>query len=192
MYSYYKQYRCQQVPTFRRTFERFLHTIKPELIIEIGTGQGGFAIFLNDVIHEQKLNCRQLTYDIDNDNNGVILRHNTTANNKIEFYMKDVFTDMDYLTKLIHESGTTVVLCDGGNKTKEFQTFAPIIKTYDFIMGHDYAPNLAFFEKYIKGRIWDWFELSGEDVQDAIMQNNLKYFMNDEFSKIVWLCTQKV
>ena len=106
--------------------------------------------------------------------------------------MKDVFSDIEYLTTLINSYGTTIVLCDGGNKVKEFQTFAPLIKQYDFIMGHDYAKDLNFFNTHINQKIWNWFELSGEDVQDAIIDNNLQYFMNDDFSKIVWLCTQKV
>lgn len=192
MYSTYKNFLCQQVSSFQIPFRRFLQTVKPELIIEIGTGQGGFSIFLNDVLNEFNLNCKQLTYDIDNDNNGVILNHNITAKKPIYFFMKDVFTDIDYLTTLINNYGTTIVLCDGGNKVKEFQTFAPLIKQYDFIMGHDYAKNLNFFNTYINQKIWNWFELSGEDIQDVITNNNLQYFMDDDFSKIVWLCTQKV
>lgn len=190
MYSFYKNYLCQQVSTFKNPFEKLIKEIKPELIIEIGTGQGGFSIFLNDLTTRLKLKCKQITYDINN-NNDIILKYNQTTNNTIEFHIKDIFDDIDYLTELINSSGTTLILCDGGNKVKEFQTFSKLIKKDDFIMGHDYAETTQFFDDHIYRKIWNWLELSGESIQEDIKKNNLIHYMKEEFSKIVWICMKK-
>lgn len=189
-FNTYKQYACQQVINFQEPFKKLLKLSKPQLILEIGTGRGGFSIFLNDVMNELGLIYKHVTYDIHRYTD-YIDQHNETVNNKIEFINKDVFSDLDYITSLINNYITTIVLCDGNDKTKEFNTFAPLIKEGNFIMGHDYAINREYFEKNIYEIKWNWLKLSGEDIQDTINNQHLKYFMNDEFNNIVWLCMQK-
>lgn len=186
----YDHYFCQQHPDFQEPFRKFLALSKPDLIIEIGAGSRVFSIFLNDVMTELGLKYRHISYDIVRFNEYTFL-HNQTAINKIEGNIKDAFEDVDYLSDLINKYQTVLILCDGADKVKEFKTFAPLIKQHDFIMGHDYAITSEYFDKYIYEKIWNWLELPGELIQADIINNNLKYFMDDEFSKIVWLCMQK-
>lgn len=187
----YEHYYCQQHPNFQEPFRQLLATIKPNLIIEIGTGSGAFSIFLNDVMTELNLTYRHLTYDIRHSTENIYM-HNQTAVNKIEERTKDVFEDVNWLSYIINNKYETVlVLCDGADKVKEFKTFAPLIKDGDFIMGHDYAITEEYFNNNVYEKIWNWLELPGESIQSDIEENNLQYYMNDEFSNIVWLCMQK-
>ena len=37
--------------------------------------------------------------------------------------------------------GKTIVLCDGGDKPREFKTFSKYLKKGDLILGHDFSRN---------------------------------------------------
>ena len=115
-----------------------------------------------------------------------------------EVIIKNLF-DADYSrleeSKLVQDYvqslGVSLVLCDGGNKKMEFNIISPLLKEGDFIMAHDYAPNSEYFEKHIKGKIWDWFEIEDSHVEQACKDNNLASYDQQNFAEVVWLCRRK-
>ena len=178
-YTYYNNIKIFQHKNFQIAFKKFFDIYKPRLILEIGTAQGGLTKFLSD-ISKTKI----LTYDP--------YTSPDFENYNIEHIQKDIFGDLDMLSEMIQNIGLTLVLCDGGDKIKEFKTFAPIIKSGDFIFGHDYARSLNYFKKYIKGNEWDWLELNREDIEEDITNNNLYDFMSEDFNSVVWGSFRKI
>jgi len=142
-------------------------------IIEIGTDYGGLTNLLAD--HSISLNAKIHTFDI---NPTRFVSHNE----KINFTNQNVFQIEKTLGELIQSSGRTLLLCDGGNKKQEFQTFYKYLKDGDVIMAHDYAPNDEIFnEKYLH-KIWNWkeFEDSYADF------SGLKPFLQETFADYAW------
>ena len=55
---------------------------------------------------------------------------------------KDIFENADEIIVLIQKPGITVLFCDGGNKVREFKTFAPHLKKGDIIAVHDWMTEI--------------------------------------------------
>lgn len=84
------------------------------------------------------------------------------------------------------------MLCDGGDKVKEFQTFSPYLRSGSYIMAHDYSESREFFDAGIKGRVWDWLEIQDRDVRGAVDQAGLvKADWHAVFRWAVWACFRK-
>ena len=185
----------QQAKNFDKVFAEFFNKVKPSTIIEIGTASGATSLILNKTLKQNNHNFKFYTYDI-------IYRfsHNLLVNDGIEVRPYNIFTedyqefnDVHYneLVSSINREGVTVVLCDGGNKKMEFRLLSKIIKPGDYIMGHDYARSVDFFQTNIYNKIWNWCEITHSDIEDAVKKNKLEPFMEEEFEKIVWVCKRK-
>jgi hypothetical protein len=150
-----------------------------ERIIEIGTDYGGLTNLLAD--HKLSEKATMYTYDI---NPHRFVSHN----NKINFIVTDVFTIENDLANLIQSPGRTLLLCDGGNKRKEFEVFHRYLKLNDIIMAHDYAPTEQIFnEKYIH-KIWSWHEF-----QDSYAEfPGLEPYLQDTFANYAWCIRIKI
>jgi hypothetical protein len=59
-------------------------------------------------------------------------------------------------------------------------------------MAHDYAPNKKIFENEYKGIIWDWCEITDEDICDAVEKNNLESYNEKLFKQTAWVAKIKV
>ena len=49
------------------------------------------------------------------------------------------------ITKMIVSNKKCLLMCDSGDKNKEFNVYAPKCKIRDFIMTQDYAPDEKLF-----------------------------------------------
>ena len=150
-------------------------------IIEIGSNRGGFALFLHDNKNED---ADLISYEI---------KHNTTEvpkNIKLDFRIGDCFSHkiMTEIKDLINdETKKILLLCDGGNKVKEFNTFSAFLKPNDVIMCHDYAHNINDFEKIKKELNWhSRFESSYDEIYSAVKNNGLDKYYYDEFKSVLW------
>lgn len=142
-------------------------------IIEIGTDYGGLTNLLASLEISKNINIH--TFDIC-DSKFV------SFDNKIIFHHKDVFSIEGEIGRMIKSNGRTLLLCDGGNKKKEFEVFYKYLKTNDIIMAHDYAPTPEEFNKNYLGKIWNWHEF-----QDSFADfNGLEPYMQDLFKKYAW------
>jgi hypothetical protein len=189
--STYMGHGAQQNPHAFEVFYNFLKEIKPTRILEIGTGMGGFTMSLKLHIEDLELNTDLRTYDV----NGSFM-HNTLLENGIDARLEDIFSKENEgkfkeVVEYIQSEGVTVVLCDGGNKIFEFRLLSEFIKTGDFIMAHDYAPNESYFQEYVDKKLWNWLEIKDSDIEMSVNEYNLEPYMKDEFQKAVWVCKRK-
>ena len=75
-----------------------------------------------------------------------------------KFYEKlDIFKNVEKIGALISQPGQTLLFCDNGNKIREFNIFAPYLKSGDIIAVHD----------------WGW-EIKMEDIIGTCIAHNLK------------------
>lgn len=162
------------------TWSYAMETHPPKTIIEIGTNSGGFTCVLG--IHAWRIGCKIHTFDVCD---APTLEFLPLANIlPITFHKMDCFTvpAMQLITDLIRQSGVTYVMCDGGNKLREMETFSTFLKPGDVIAAHDYSTP----EKY-----WGWNEISMDQVRETISKQHLKPFMQEHFDMAGWIAFQK-
>lgn len=145
-------------------------------IIEIGTYIGGFIELLRS--HQISKNCKFIyTWDI---------RKIDGLSDWIVQINQDCFEAEDVIGRMIEKPGRTLIFCDGGDKKKEFATFAKYLKQGDIIFAHDYCVTQEEFERSFRGKIWNWLELIYEDIKETVYRYRLQPFMEQEFSSAVW------
>lgn len=189
--STYRGWGAQQNYNTFEVFYNFMKEVKPKRILEIGTSLGGLTQFLQYSSDELKLNTKILSLDIhehswydDIIKMGVDLR--------IENIFKDGFNDIPQEYKdFINGEGITVILCDGGDKIREFNLLSNFIKKGDYILAHDYAYDKELFDREINQKIWNWYEISESDIKDSCEKNNLIDYERETFQSVVWVCKIK-
>jgi len=126
-------------------------------IIEIGTGSGGLsALFALYAIQQQ---VQFVTYDIKPCRNRVL-----TALG-VDFRQKSCWDAKSEIAAQIQCRSRTLLFCDGGDKVREFNTFAPYLMPGDVIMAHDYAVTREDWNDHLRGSVWDWCEITFPDIQ---------------------------
>lgn len=177
----YKGIFSQQNKNFYPVFEKLFSLNKIERILEIGTATGGFIRAIRDLTDAQII-----TYDIIETKHKAVLEENNIIVN-----VKSVFEDFDFVEDYISKKGQVLVLCDGGNKIKEFGVFSHLLKSGDIIMAHDYSYDENLYQAYIKNHVWRWCEIQYKDIALPVELNNLEPFMTEEFQEAVWTCWKK-
>lgn len=189
--SAFRGHTAQQSHNPYQVFYDFIKEVRPNQILEIGTALGGFTEFLKIIIDELGLSTTILSYDISERP-----WYNQMIEKGIDVRVENIFSDdwntvkqevIDYIKK----DGVTIVLCDGGWKIGEFKVLSKYIKDGDFILAHDYSESKEIYETEIKNKIWNWCEITEDDISSAVSENNLKSFNQDKFSKAVWVCKVK-
>jgi len=165
--SGYDNHACQQTQNAFQVFFNFLNVNRPCNILEIGTALGGFTMTLKTFIEELNIPCNILTYDIIE-----YAWYQDMRDRGVDVRVQNVFTDSyelndSYVSDFIRRDGTTVVLCDGGNKIREFNTLSSFLKEGDFILAHDYAVDRELFEREINRQVWNWCEITQGDIEQA-------------------------
>tara|TARA_R110000744_G_scaffold373600_1_gene485873 strand:+ start:2409 stop:3059 length:651 start_codon:yes stop_codon:yes gene_type:complete len=186
------QMTCQQNPLAFEAFYKLLLKLKPKRIIEMGTAIGGLTRYLNYMCKELNLKTSIISYEINENPDYIDMREEG-----IDVRLENIFNSgwekliNTEILDIIQSDGTSLVLCDGGNKIREFNIFSEYIKPGDVIMAHDYAESVEVFNAKIKEIYWNWHEISDIDIQGAVDSNNLIPFMQDTFTKAVWVCKIK-
>lgn len=126
----YKGVRTKQSSDIFFTVPTLLEQAKPARIMEIGTFAGGFSLFVTLRAPE----AEYVGYEIDR---GCL--HESVGHLNIK--VMDFFEDLDFIEQYVQGEGTTIVFCDGGNKTLEFAMIAPMLKPGDIILTHDYLDD---------------------------------------------------
>jgi hypothetical protein len=173
-------------------FETLLKSEKFDRVLEIGTSLGGLTFILHDIKTNLQQNFAIKSYDILDRP----VEYGRLRDLGVDITVSNPF-DIDYsnpksdVIDFIRNEGRVLVLCDGGNKIKEFNCLSRFLKTNDVIMAHDYAFNSNDFEHNINRKYWNWHEISDSDISEACTTYNLVPFMQEEFSKAVWACRIK-
>ena len=155
---------------------------KPSMVIEIGTCKGGLSNLLSSVI--QTYGGELHTLDIANGGykNQYPLYGNST------FHQWDCFEHVEDIKEWIQRDGQCFLLCDGGNKPKEFNLFSDFLKPADVIACHDWIdediPNYS-------PEWWGWCEVQTRMIEHSITRNQLKKFMPEWFEFSAWCVKQK-
>lgn len=142
-------------------FREFLKNEQFVSIIEIGTGSGMFTAEL-----AQMFSGQIYTFDIMRREYRVEFPRNVVSD------IQDVFRSKIHqsIKRMIESPGRVLLLCDGGNKPKEVNTFGVYLKPNDVIMAHDLG-----------------YEIQESDVQ----LDNIEPFYNDLFLPVCWLCLRR-
>lgn len=194
----YKGLQVLQHLNIEDAFRKLLRAKKPQRIVEIGTEWGGLTLMLQDLLIELGLNGTVIrTYDIKDPK--FLLEHEDLTDS-IQIIKKDLFEynpfrlreeSIKELEDFLSDSKNNLILCDGGNKIEEFKVISDIIKEGDVIMAHDYVKDAETFKKDFVNKIWDWHEVQDSDIAEAVEKNKLKPYLDEEFSKVVWVCKTK-
>jgi cephalosporin hydroxylase len=189
--SAFRGHTSQQSHNAYQVFYDFISEVKPDRILEIGTALGGFTEFLKIITDELNLNTKILSYDISERpwyyqmiEKGIDVRVENIFNEDWSGVKQEV---VDF----VQQNGTTIVLCDGGWKIGEFKIFSRLIKEGDYILAHDYSVSKEVYESEIKDKIWNWCEITEQDIEESVIENNLKSYNQDKFSQSVWVCKMK-
>ena len=170
-------FNIQQHPDCKRYFQDFLLHIKPSRILELGTANGGLTYLLRSITSMDILT-------VDRDTSYLDRRVSQYAEVLTgDFY--DSVLQVKYLQPFINQKGTTLVLCDGFEKIKQYNTFVKMIKTNDVIAVYDYFPTKEYFKKEIEGKTWNWCMITDYDMASS----NSKYKMENiytEMNDIFW------
>lgn len=179
---------CMQRPDAFLALFDLIEEQKFKTIIEIGTASGGLTTFLIFAIESLELSCNLHTYEI-------LDRpyFNKLKDRGVDVNIKNIFEPnkedhMNEIVDLIKLPGPTLVLCDGGNKIKEFNTLSKFLKPGDIIMCHDYSKDRIFFERELKNKIWNFCESTYKDIESSVIEYNLHPLKEDVFWKCVWSC----
>ncbi len=188
---YNNEWVAQQNHNAFEIFFYFIKETRPKRILEIGTALGGFTYFLKDTCNSLNIDCEIMSFDI-NENH----TYEKLKEFGVDVSVENIF-DSNYTTvsqsviDFIQSEGTTIVLCDGGNKKLEFNILSNYLKENDFILGHDYSYDKEYFDNNINLKIWNWLELTEKDIEEPCNRNNLVDYRRDLFQSVVWVCKMK-
>jgi cephalosporin hydroxylase len=189
--SAFKGHTAQQSHNVYQVFYDFISEVKPNRILEIGTALGGFTEFLKIISDELNLNTKILSYDISERP-----WYNQMIEKGIDVRVENIFNEdwsgvKQEVVDFVQQDGITIVLCDGGWKIGEFKIFSKLIKKGDYILAHDYSFSKEVYESKIKNKIWNWCEITEQDIEESVIENNLISYNQDQFSQAVWVCKVK-
>jgi glycosyltransferase involved in cell wall biosynthesis len=174
----YKNILLAQTPGIVEIFGQILPQF--DNIIEIGFNRGGLSVWLNDNKSER---AELICYDITDEFLEV------SPGEKINFRIKDCYLPetIKEIENEIKRHGKTLVLCDGGDKNFEFNTFSKFLKCGDVIMCHDYSESI---ESYIEITSKINWPTPGESfykkISESVRNHNLLPFKYEEFKNVLW------
>lgn len=173
--------------TLFKTLER--QGTPPATIIELGTSHGGFSVFLH--LYALVSGARFITYDRPG---FVPTYHELFTQLQVDYRQADVLNDHSTIAEiaaLIASPGQTLLLCDNGDKVREFALYAQFLKAGDLILAHDYCVDQQTFEWDYRDRIWSFCEVMQADIEPICRQHNLQPFLQEVMAPAVWACRRK-
>jgi hypothetical protein len=159
---------------------------RPDIVIEIGTQHGGLTCTLRELT---RVPFRFITYDPFE-----MITPDTIADFKtlnIEYQKRDCFDG--HLNGVIvgNIDKKIMILCDGGNKNREFEYFSSLLKTDDIIMAHDSIKEVQADRENDWQNFWNWSEFTYRFEAEE-----LKYWRNPWWfwlaTKAAWYGAKKV
>lgn len=179
---------CRQVQGTFPAFDNFFKLNSFDFILEIGTGQGGFSCYLADKAKSMKAHF--LTVDRFHYN-----RPDNFYYQNINMMVGDVFNPIVFeaLTAMMPEKKRVLILCDGGDRIKEFCEFAEYLRENDVIMVHDFCDSFDRFDTEFRGRVWDSCEVTHKAISHVSKGLHIAPFhpFYEPMESIAWGCYVK-
>jgi len=163
---------------------------RPRRIIELGTANGGLSCLIGTYT------CQEgIEFDTYDPLDYIINFHKDLFKTlNINYHQENCFEENIFksICNKIADKGKSFILCDGGNKIKEFEEFHKYMKYGDIICMHDYSPTEEYFNRNIKGRFWFACEITNENFETSASKIGIfpKYF--DIASASGWIILQQV
>ncbi|MCC6988447.1 MAG: hypothetical protein IT181_05580, partial [Acidobacteria bacterium] len=157
-------------------------------IIELGTGTGGLSVLFR--IFTLTTGAAFTTYDRWDctspagrlfERLGVDARRDDTG---ADFTAAAIARD-------IQRPGVTLLVCDGADKVADVTRFVPFLKTGDVVMAHDYAASTAEFGERLRGRAWNWCEITDGDLTAVTAAHALEPVCPELLGPAAWMCRVK-
>lgn len=166
-------------------FNSLLNDNKFDVIIELGTGRGGLTTILG--LYALSCNAKVYTFDRHISKYPEALQQLKVSVNIVDNLFNN--KNMQIVQDLIKSSNKQcLLLCDNGDKVKEFKIFSPHLKSGDVILAHDYGYDKESFKK----TGWKSCEIVFSDIAKVAECCDLELYMQDESEKAVWLCMKKI
>lgn len=150
---------------------RVLNDFDVDSFIEIGTNVGGLTSLMFGraaVCHLFKYLGLELDFSIVNQH--VLALRSFSPRFRIlnlDCFSQEAF---DEVGKHLRNSGRCLLYCDGGNKVKELYHFAPLLRTKDILMCHDYWDGKIDVRDVESPKA----EVSPEDVERLVVEHDLR------------------
>jgi hypothetical protein len=181
----------EQTPAAVPILSRFLKTVHEDTgigqVIELGARHGGLSVLLHLACAIYKAHF--VTYD----KFASIQYVDVFERLGIHCRIQDIFAPEGTreIQEIIARPGTTILLCDNGNKMGEFNHFSDYLKPGDYILAHDYAPNKTVLDARVVKGGWRWMEIQDSDIQEACARNELEPYEPEAFLEAAWVCKRK-
>lgn len=181
-----------QIPEALLAINSLLEIIKPNKIIEFGTGSGGLSVLLS--LYASINRIQFFTFDAVINRQDIVNHiYGDSSFNWIDD-LKEKKTQ-EKITKLIKqlEGGPNLIFCDA-LKDYEFNFYAEHLKHGDCILIHDYAKNQndpyyqTVKEKYGWSSPQEFFF---DKIKDSCQKYNIIPFLPKELEKYLWFCAIK-
>ena len=172
----YKNIYLGQTPETLNYFKEIISNF--DTIIEIGFHRGGLSSWIND---NKTTNSTLYCFDI--------TEQFLESNDNINFIISDCFNPntISQIKSLVELGNKTLLLCDGGNKEREFNIFSEFLKDGDVIMIHDYCESIDEYNLISNKNGWPSPpESFYSNIKSDILKNNLKPFNYDKFKQVFW------
>lgn len=154
--------------------EDFLVTAWPTLVIELGTGTGGFSLYLAGycAIHDYSFHTfdtGKMTHSHQKPNLGAlgsILRLGGSVHNR------DVFSEETrlYIATIVQgNEGSAFIYCDNGDKPKEAEMYAPLLRSGDYLGVHDFGTEIHSLPEDGFER-WHWDKVAATGSTNRFIQ----------------------
>jgi predicted O-methyltransferase YrrM len=167
-----------------KTFGRFFVVEMFDKIVELGTGNGTFTWFLAD--QAKKYGTELHSFDIIEAKISVVREEIVAAGGNL--YVTDVLSKPHPTVIELLKDGRVLLLCDNGNKIKEWHLYSSYLKEQDVIMAHDYfsgKKGTDAAKKHSKN-VWRSIEITNRDIQKVNDRYNIQPFWAKEFSSVAW------
>ena len=120
-------------------WEHFLNEYPCRSIVELGTGQGGMAVFFAMQALARGMKFRTF----DREPLTAMSTREVLATLGADWHLIDIFDRPEIVRAVLREFPHPIVLfCDDGNKPREFQTFAPSLVSGDLVAVHDWNAEI--------------------------------------------------
>ena len=115
-----------------------------DTVIELGAGRGGVTTLF--LVHALRVNGHVYAFDTQHEPGSGLYR-------KLKKLTRSVHHEMDVFSGEAHAlisdyvgRGRVLLYCDNGNKRREFNTYAPLLKGDDVVMAHDKGQEIFWSE----------------------------------------------
>lgn len=118
---------------------RIINDFDVTAFVEVGTNVGGLtSLLFGKIMVDPEFRYLGLELDFSIVNRQIL--HLRAVSPRYSLLNLDCFSAeaKDAVFNQIQNSGRCLVYCDGGNKVKELHHFAPLLRSNDILMAHDY------------------------------------------------------